>query len=71
MLAELTELLNQLQQGPCGSPQGVMDTPNTSGDVIDKSGAIIKSYELEKICALDELVRFSVTRPTDAASKPE
>ena len=74
LLAELNEVLDRLKQGPSQSRQRA-ETSDTSGYETDASKGrrkILskKTFRLKKVYAANELGRFFVTGPSDAANMP-
>ena len=74
-LTELNEKLDRLDQGPSLSPQWAPERFDTNGDESDNSMnrrkvSSAKNLRMKKSYGADELGKFFVTGPTDAANKP-
>ena len=74
LLADLSEVLDRLKQEPSQSPQRI-ETSDTGGDETDANKGrrkILskKIFRMKKVYAANELGRFFVTGPSDAANMP-
>ena len=74
-LTELNGILDDLGESIATSTKRVVRITDTSSDEASCSPVLRKNlsqnlHKMKKSDALDELGRFFVTRPTDAAGKP-